>query len=243
MSTGDSVSTNIHRSAWRQFVTLFIKDIRQELRTREMLSSMGVYAVLVLVIFGAALSQASAQLDILSLSGGLVWAMVTFTSLLGLNRSFQAEKEESSLEGLLLVPMDRSVIFLAKSASNLVFLLAVELIACPLYYFFFLSGLPVSDSLALLLPLFLAGSVGIAAVGTLLATITSSARSKDILLAILFIPAIFPLLYAVVSASSVALVGGEGVMAVYLPGLAMALGYDVIMVSVSWLLYGFVISS
>ena len=30
------------------------------------------------------------------------------------------------MEGILLVPMDRSVVFLAKSTSNLLFLLVVE---------------------------------------------------------------------------------------------------------------------
>ena len=71
--------------------------------------------------------------------GGLLWALIVFTSLLGLNRSFNHEKEQGCMEGILLVPMDRSVIFLAKATSNLLLLLVVEVIAVPLFWFFFLT--------------------------------------------------------------------------------------------------------
>jgi len=230
-------------SSWHQFTVLFGRDIKQELHTRDMLSAMAVYALLVLVIFGAALAQSSSSFDILEISGGLFWALIVFTSLLGLNRSFNAEKEEGGIEGMLLIPMDRSLIFLAKAASNLVFLLIVELIAAPLFYFFFLTASTPASSLWLVCFPLLAGSIGIAGVGTLLATITSQARGRDVLLAILFIPLVFPLLYAVVSATSIALTGGPEFATVYLPSLALAFGYDVIMVSVSWLLYDYLITS
>ena len=80
-------------SAWRQYRTLLAKDLRQEMHTKEMLTSMGLYALLVLVVYGAALAQSTSRLDVLQLSGGLLWAVILFTSLLGLNRSFSYEKE------------------------------------------------------------------------------------------------------------------------------------------------------
>ncbi|MDR2957361.1 MAG: heme exporter protein CcmB [Coriobacteriales bacterium] len=230
-------------SAIRQFAVLFVKDLRQESHTRDMLTSMGLYSLLVLVIFGAALSQSTIKSNIIQISGGLVWAMLVFTSLLGLNRSFAAEKEDAGLDGILLIPLDRSVIYLAKTASNLVFLLIVEVLACPLFYFFFLADYPLTTSLWLVVPPLFFVSLGIAGVGTLLATITSGTRGKDVLLAILFIPVIFPLLFAVVSATSVAVMGSEQLLSVYVPALALAAGYDVIMISLSWLLYGFVVTN
>jgi len=230
-------------STFKQYRLLLGKDLRQEFRTREMLSSMGIYAVLVLIVFGAAMTQAASGFDILQVSGGLIWALIVFTSLLGLNRSFAAEKEDGALEGILLVPMDRSVIFLAKATSNLLFLFLVEVICLPLYYFFFLTGTAPAATFWMALAPIAVGSIGIAGVGTLLATITSNTRGKDVLLAVLFIPVIYPLLHAVVAATSAALIGGDGLMDVFTPSLALAGGYDVIMAALAWLLYDFVISN
>ena len=97
-------------SSFAAFRVLLSKDLRREFRTKEMLTSMGIYAVLVLIVYGAALAQAGTQLDILQMSGGLMWALIVFTSLLGLNRSFAYEKENACLEGLMLIPKDIYVI-------------------------------------------------------------------------------------------------------------------------------------
>lgn len=230
-------------SVMRQYSALLAKDVRMELRTREMLVSMGIYAFLVLIVYGAALSQTADSLDILSVASGLLWALIVFTSLLGLNRSFSNESENGCLEGILLTPISRPVIFLAKATSNLLFLLAVELLAVPLFFLFFLSGatLPATTPLVVL-PL-LVGSIGVAGVGTFLSTMTMDTRGKDVLLAILFIPVIFPLLYCCVSATSVALLGIEGQIEVFWRSLALAGGYDAIMVAAAWGLYEFVVGS
>ena len=98
-------------SAFAQYRALLMKDVRQELRTREMLTSMVVYALLVLTIYGAALAQVGDDLQVLSCAGGLLWALIVFTSLLGLNRSFSHETESGCLEGLLLAPIARAVVF------------------------------------------------------------------------------------------------------------------------------------
>ena len=115
-------------STFQQYKTLLRKDLEQEFRTKEMLTSMGIYALLVIIVYGAALAQTSQTTDVLQMSGGLLWALIVFTSLLGLNRSFAHEKEQGCLEGILLVPMDRSVVFLAKATSNLLFLLVLVLV-------------------------------------------------------------------------------------------------------------------
>ena len=187
--------------------------------------------------------KTTSTLDVLQMSGGLLWALIVFTSLLGLNRSFAHEKEQGCLEGILLVPLDRSVIFLAKATSNLLFLLAVEVVAVPLFYFFFLTTVTPGESFWLLaVPLFV-GTVGVAGIGTLLSTITVNTRGKDVMLAVLFIPLVFPLLWACVSATTAVVVGAEGYMDVMLTSLALGVGYDVVMLLASWVLYDFVISA
>jgi len=230
-------------STFQHYKILLGKDLRREFRTREMLTSMGIYTVLVLVIYGVALIMASESVDILQMSAGLFWALIVFTSLLGLNRSFSYEKEDGALEGILLVPLDRSVIFLSKLTANLLFLLLVEALAVPLFFLFFLSGLEMQPTLPWALIPLLVGTIGIAGIGTLLATITINTRGKDVLLALLFIPLILPLLYACVSATTLAITGSSTLMDGYVPALALAIGYDVIMILVSWVLYDFVVSA
>lgn len=226
-----------------QYKILLKKDLRLEFRTKEMLTSMGIYAFLVLVVFGAGLAQTALAIDILQMSGGLLWVLIVFTSLLGLNRSFSHEKEQSCIEGMLLAPMDRSMVFLAKATSNLLFLFAVEITTIPFFYFFFLTTTTPAESFwMIILPLFV-GTVGIAGIGTLLSTITINTRGKDVLLAVLFIPLIYPLLYACVSATTVAITGNEFFADVFYPSLALAGVYDVVMVLLSWVLYDFVISA
>lgn len=226
-----------------QYTTLLKKDLDREFRTKEMLTSMGIYAFLVLIVYGTALAQASKGLDIAAMSGGLLWAMLVFTSLLGLNRSFQHEKEEGCLEGIMLVPLDRSVIFLAKASSNFLFLMLVEVVVVPLFGFFFLSGAGVSPTFPLLAIPLLLGTLGMSAVGTLLSTITVNTRGKDVMLAVLFIPIIFPLLYACVSAATGAIVGGDVFADGFFVSCVLCAAFDIIMSLVCWVLYDFVVSA
>ncbi|MDO4290723.1 MAG: heme exporter protein CcmB [Eggerthellaceae bacterium] len=229
-------------SGFAQYRTLLGKDLRQEFRTKEMLVSMGIYALLVIVVYGVGLTFAHPGDEFLEVAGGLMWALVVFTSLLGLGRSFAAEKENGCIEGLLLAPLDRGVVFLAKATSNLVFLLVVEVIAVPLFWFFFSGFAHPADTAPLMAAPLVVGSIGIAGIGTLLSTITANARGNDVMLALLFVPIIFPLLYACVSATTGALIGGDVMADTFTVSLALAAGYDVIMVLLSWVLYDFVVS-
>lgn len=114
----------------------------------------------------------------------------------------------------------------------------------PLFYFFFLTTVTPGESFWLLaVPLFV-GTVGVAGIGTLLSTITvNTGAAKDVMLAVLFIPLVFPLLWACVSATTAVVVGAEGYMDVMLTSLALGVGYDVVMLLASWVLYDFVISA
>ena len=230
-------------STFEQYRTLLAKDLRQEFRTREMLTSMGIYALLVIIVYGASLALTANGLDIMRMGGGLLWVLIVFTSLLGLGRSFAHEKEQGCIEGILLVPLDRSVVFLAKATANTLFMLAVELVAVPLFFFFFMSGEPVASTLPAIVAPLLVGTVGMAGVGTMLSTITMNTRAKDVMLAILFIPLIYPLLFACVTATTAAIAGTEFWTDYYIMPLVLACGYDVVMLLVCWVLYDFVVSA
>ena len=218
-------------SAFAQYRALLAKDLRQEIRTREMLTSMVVYALLVLTVYGAALAQVGDAIEVVAFAGGLLWALIVFTSLLGLNRSFAHETESGCLEGILLAPVDRAVIFLAKATANLIFLAVVECITVPLFFLFFLSGAELAATTPLIVLPLVVGTVGVAGVGTLLATMTIDTRGRDVLLAIL----------ACVSATSVAFMGVAGTLGTFWTSLAMAAAYDVVMIAAAWGLYAFAV--
>ena len=230
-------------STFRHYKTLLRKDLRQEFRTREMLVSMGIYAFLIIIVYGAALALTARGIDIATMGGGLLWVLIVFTSLLGLGRSFAHEKEQDCMDGIMLVPMDRSVIFLAKATSNIIFMLAVEVVIVPLFFFFFMTGQPLTPTLAAIVAPLLVGTIGMAGIGTMLSTITMNTRGKDVLLAVLFVPLIYPLLYACVTATTAAITGTEFWTDFFTVPLALACGYDVVMLLVCWVLYDFVVNA
>ena len=228
-------------SGLSQFASLLSKDLRREIRSKEMLVSMLLYAILVIVVYGIALGFTESSDDYLDILGGLLWAMIVFTSLLGLGKSFAQENENDCIEGILLTPIDRGAIFLSKAASNLLFLLMIELIAVPIFWLFFsgLCELP-QNGILLVAPLLL-GSIGIAGIGTLLSTITAGTRNNNVMLALLFVPMVFPLLYACISATQLILGGANLIEAS--TSLAISFGYDIIMILLSWILYQYVVES
>ncbi|TFG47561.1 MAG: cytochrome C biogenesis protein [Anaerolineales bacterium] len=172
---------------WKDFIT--------EWRSRENLSAMLVFALLVILIFNFAL-----ELDVQareSLSAGVLWTTFIFAGTIGLNRSLAVEKDRGCLDGLLLAPVDRSVIFFGKSIANLTFMLMVEAVVLPI--FSFLYGIQVFQPG--FLGVVLLGSIGYVAVGTLLATMVVQVRTRDILLPILLFPLTLPVIIAAVKAS------------------------------------------
>lgn len=220
-----------------------MKDLKQEFRTREMLTSMGIYALLVIIVYGAALALTANGLDIVRMSGGLIWVLIVFTSLLGLGRSFASEKGQGCMEGLLLAPIDRSVIFLAKATANILFMLAVEIIAIPLFFFFFMTPVSLSETVGWAMIPLVIGTIGMVGIGTMLATVTMKTRAKDVMLAVLFVPIIYPLLSACVTATTSAIAGTDAWFDFFTMPLVLACGYDVIMLLVCWVLYDFVVST
>lgn len=238
-------SGSLNISGWRQFKAILRKDIVIELRTKEMITSMGLYALLVLVIYYIALSNAGSSFETQRIAAGLLFLAIVFTSMLGLNRSLVHEVDQGCLEALLLSPIDRPIIFFGKAVGNLIFLLIVEVFVTPLFYFIFLSSAKMKNSgpvwmVALAL---VVGSIGIAGVGTLLATMSVNTKGKDFMLSVMFIPIMFPLLLAVVAAASQAIMGDPGYVKVFWQMIAAAIAYDALMIGASFALYEFILEA
>lgn len=221
----------------RQFWAILRKDLLLELRSKDIFTSTFLFSVMALVIFHFAFSPNLK--DLTPVAAGMLWVAVLFTSLLGLNRSFVHEKDEECLDGLLLTPVDRPVIFVAKFAGNLIFLAVLQAIVVPIFILFFLGGLPGAAIAKLVLVLAL-GDLGICAVGTLLATISANTRARDLLLPILYLPVMTPFMMQVVSYTNSVLVGG-GAAAESASWLYLIIGFDIMFLLAGYALYDFVI--
>jgi len=209
------------------------KDLSAELRGREMLSAMLVFALLVILIFNFALElDATTRANVTS---GVLWVTFAFAGTLGLNRSMAMEKDRGCLDGLLLAPVDRSAIYFGKALSNLVFMLVVEAIVLPVYSVLYNTNL---FNLGLILVILL-GSIGYVAVGTLLAAMVVQTRTRDILLPILLFPVVIPVLIAAVKASSGFLQGIP--MADIWPWLNLLIVYDIIFTAVAFMVFDYIV--
>lgn len=194
--------------AFKQTWAILKKDLILELRTREMLLSMFLFVLLTMVIFNSAFD--AERTDLTAFGGGLLWLAFIFTSFLGLNRSVVHEKDEGCLEGLLLSPVDRSLIYVGKMLGNLIFISLVELVAIPIFTIFFIKFpyYVYPQNLSLFFAAVFLANIGIAGVGTFVATLAANTKRKDLLTPILGLPMLMPILGAAVAVSG-ATMGGQ----------------------------------
>jgi len=209
------------------------KDIAAELRSRELISAMLVFALLVILIFNFALELDAKTRS--TVTAGVLWVTFAFAGTLGLTRSMAVEKDRGCLDGLLLAPVDRSAIYFGKVIGNLIFMLIVEAIVLPVYSILYNINL---FNLGLVLVILL-GSIGYVSVGTLLASMAVQTRTRDILLPILLFPVEIPVFIAAVKASTGFLSGIE--LAEIMPWINLLLVYDVIFTAVAFMLFDFVV--
>lgn len=150
------------------------KDLQIELRTREIVTTGGFFAVLVTVM--ASIAFSAGPKTQVRIAPGAIWLPIAFASVLALGRTWQREREESALTGLLVAPVPRASIFAGKALGVLALMLAVEALVVPTVALLF--HIDVVPYLPKLLPLLLLGTLGIAATGTLFGamTVRTSAR-------------------------------------------------------------------
>jgi heme exporter protein B len=217
----------------RSVFAIVWKDLAAELRSRELLGAMLVFALLVILIFNFALELSIRTME--TVTSGVLWVTFTFAGTLGLNRSMAIEKDRGCLDGLLLAPVDRSALYFGKMLGNLIFMFIVEAIVLPIFSLLYNVNLFEPR----LLVVILLGSLGYAAVGTLLASMSVQARTRDVLLPILLFPIVLPIVVAAVKASNNILLGFE--MAEIWPWLNILIAYDVIFVAVAFMVFDFVV--
>lgn len=177
------------------------KDLRAEIRGREMVTSMMLFAAISVMIFSFALElDDQAQQETVS---GVLWVTVAYAGTLGLGRSLAAEKDKGSLDALLIAPIPRSALFFGKMLGNLLFTTVIGALMVLLLTVLFNINL----FLPLLWLVIILGCLGFAATGTLVASMSVHARAREMLLPILLLPIVLPVIISATRAS-VAIVAG-----------------------------------
>jgi heme exporter protein B len=221
----------------RQTGLLLWKDLLLELRRRDSVLTMFFFGTLLLFVFHFSFDMPPDR--VAEMTPALLWLAFLFTGTLGLAQLFQAERENHCLDALLLSPLDRGALFLAKTCFNLLLMLLVELVVIPLFWILF--NLPSWNLLPRLFLVTLLGTVGFCVLGTIMSALTLRARARELLLPLVLFPLMIPVILATIRCMENVM--RTGVFGEALPWLKLLLGFDVIFITVGVLIFDWVIES
>lgn len=193
--------SEILRGAW----WILKKDLMVELRTRETTASMGLLALLMVVVFAFAfhVDQGNSR----HVAPGIIWVVVLFSATVGLSRVFHREHDQGSMTVLLRAPAGPVAVYLGKAMAVFLFTLVMEAICVPLMIVFLDVDLP-PDGVALLVTAMVLGTLGFVLVGTLFGAMLAGVRLRDVLLPVVVYPVVVPVIIAGVELTGIALGGG-----------------------------------
>lgn len=213
----------------RAVFAILWKDLLSEKRTIATLGSMLIFALVVIFIFVFAFDLAVDERS--RAATGVIWVAICFAGTLSLDRTMACESESGGMEGLLLAPFDRTVIFAAKVLVNWIFMLVTAVIVIAAYSVFNNVSLFSFGFLGVVL----LGTLGYLLIGTLIATLTHQLKARGMLLPVLLFPLLIPLLLAAVNASDLVIFGGNpGTLRTWLGVLA---GYDLLFLATGVLVF------
>lgn len=217
----------------RVMLSIIRKDLLAELRSRELIGTMLMFALLSILIFSFALElDRIARQEAIS---GVLWVTIVFGSILGLNRSMAMERDNGNMDAMLLAPISRAAIFAGKFLGNLLFTLVVGLLMLPVMTILYNVTL-VSPGVVLVLVL---GVFGFCSTGTLIAAMTVQTRAREALLPIAMLPVALPLLLSSVKVTTAILSGAA--QDTWITWLQILLVIDIVYVVVCFLTFEFVI--
>lgn len=218
---------------WRVVLAVLRKDLRAEIRGRELISSMLLFAVMAVLVFSFALELDREARE--SSVAGVLWVTIVFSGLIGLSRSMAVEKDKGSLDALLIAPIQRSALFFGKMIANLTFTLVIAVMLLVL--------LTVLFNMTLFIPalflIILLGCTGFTTAGTLLSSMSIHARSRETLLPIALLPVVLPIILPSVRASTALIADTSS--SEWLPWLQMIVLIDLIFVVGTYFLFDFVV--
>ncbi len=211
-----------------QVGTIFAKDLRAELRTKEAINASLSFALVVLLLFSFAFDPTEETTR--EISGGLLWIVFAFAGTLLLNRSFARELGNDCLDALISAPIPGSALFLGKALANFVLVMAVELIALPLFGIFY--NVRWTSQFWQLMLVVVLGTWAMTVTGTIFSALTVNIRLREVMLPILNFPILIPALLGAMQLTS-ALVAGKPITSENDAWLKMLIGFDVMYTAVS----------
>lgn len=218
-----------------KILAFLIKDLKNEYRTKELFSSVFTFALLIIVIFNFTFSFSRELVE--KAMPSFIWISFLFAGILGLSRSFGTEKDNDAIKGTLLTPVNRSVLFISKFLSNLVFLTVIELILFPLFIVFF--NYEIKGSIPGLIVIIISGTAGFVSVGTLFSAMSMNTRLREVILPIMLFPVVLPLLINAVRVTQ-AVMSGKPLEKVWY-SIELIFAFDLIFLIASALVYEYVL--
>lgn len=215
-----------------QLWTLIRKEIRQELRSKETVISMTVFGITVILLFAFAFN--AAPIEFQRFLPGLIWMTYLFVSILGLLRSFAAEREMDAFASLLSSPVDRGNIYLGKGIAFWLFILMTQVLTLPLFSAFL--NLRITDNFLLLFGVFLLTDWAIAAIGIMISAMGLRTRMGEVLVPVLLFPLLSPVLIGATKATS-AIIRGQGFEEIKF-WIMLILSFAVVFTLVGYLTFG-----
>lgn len=176
----------------RQAVRVAGKDLRIELRSREIVYTMAFFGALLVVIFTFAFPR-----DARAVRGsvsGMLWVAIAFAGTIGLGRAFDRERENDTMRALLLAPVPRLAVFLGKAMATTLLVLSVAVVCAPLLAVFLDAPLFANPGPMILIVVL--GAIGFSVVGSVFAATLLKVRSRDVLLPVILYPLLVPLFVA-----------------------------------------------
>ena len=230
----------------KSLCAIFVKDIVTELRSKQVLPTMIILAMLIVWIMRIVSESLSTNIAVMA--PAVLWIAFLFSGLLAQERSFAIEEREDCISALLIAPVDPGTIYLAKLFVNIIILCVFEIVVVPMVLLIF--QINIANRWIEFIAVLLLGNIGISGIGTLFSSVVQLSRTRGSLLSIIvlvilmpmMIPATFALLllFEIVPQE----LAGSGALA-FVGSLNAAIGYmvafDGIFVVASWLLFGFII--
>ena len=214
-------------------ITLVLKDILLEVRNKEAVSSILLFGFLVAIIFNFAFDPTPKMVGLIV--PGIIWVSFTFAGVLGFNRSFVLEKDNGSIDGLMLCPVSRDVIYFGKLIGIVIVLLFMEILLLPVFAILYDFPLFIPE----LLIIAVLATIGFSAVGVLFSAIAVNTRSRVAILPLIILPLTIPVIIAAVEATS-AIIYGDALGSVGRWWQLLA-AFDVILLVLSSILFGAVL--
>jgi heme exporter protein B len=219
----------------RAIGALLRKDLLLELRTKETVPAMALFALVAYVLFHFGLHRNALEGD---LASGVLWVTILLAAILGINRLFVAEREQGGFDGFLLAPVDRTSMLVAKVLALLGFLVVLELIAVPAF-FLLLLGPSAGPAFPELLAILALGDIGLAVVGTLAAGLAVQTRARDLIGPLVTLPLLVPVIIAATRATAPLFSApAGGVDAKWLAVLGL---YDLVFVLLAYAVFDFLL--